>query len=292
MIAGAPLAYWIGFHLLVGTLLFIDMVVLDRRSPATGFRGAVLWTIFLAALALAFAGFVFVTQGREPSLAFVSGYVIEGSLSIDNLFVFILLFKSFALDTAAQHRALRWGILGAILLRAFFIVVGIALLKRFAAMEYIFGALLLYAAFRLFRQKEGREAPPHITRWLGGNRSTLFMVIVAIEITDLIFAIDSIPAVLAITHDTFIAYTSNIFAILGLRSLYFVLAGLLERLHLLHYGLALILAFVGAKMLLAKWIEIPVGVSLAVILVIVGSFAAASLLRPAPSMPGAPSSRS
>ncbi|MGI8772580.1 MAG: TerC family protein, partial [Acidobacteriaceae bacterium] len=203
----------------------------------------------------------------------------------DNLFVFILLFRSFALDAAAQHRALRWGILGAILLRAFFIVVGIALLERFAAVEYIFGAVLLFAAFRLLRQRESKSQVPAIVRWLGGNRSTLFIAIVAVEITDLIFAIDSIPAVLAITHDTFIAYTSNIFAILGLRSLYFVLAGLLDRLHLLHYGLALVLAFVGGKMLLANWIEIPVGISLAVILAIVGIFAAASLLRAAPSMP-------
>ena len=284
MIAGAPLAYWVSFHILVGVLLFIDMVVLGRRSAPLGFRGALLWTLFLAALALAFAGFVFVTQGPQPSLAFLSGYVIEASLSIDNLFVFILLFRGFALDAAAQHRALRWGILGAILLRAFFIVVGIALLERFAAVEYIFGAVLLFAAFRLLRQRESKSQMPAIVRWLGGSRSTLFIAIVAVEITDLIFAIDSIPAVLAITHDTFIAYTSNIFAILGLRSLYFVLAGLLDRLHLLHYGLALVLAFVGGKMLLANWIEIPVGISLAVILAIVGIFAAASLLRAAPSI--------
>lgn len=280
MIAGSPLPYWIGFHLLVGALLLIDMVVLGRHLS---FRRALLWTVFLAALALAFAGFVFVTQGSPQSLAFVSGYVIEASLSIDNLFVFILLFRSFGLDAAAQQRALRWGILGAILLRAFFIVVGIALLKRFAAVEYIFGALLLVAAFRLFRQEHGSAAPPLIGRWLGANRSSFFLAIVAVEITDLIFAIDSIPAVLAITHDTFIVYTSNIFAILGLRSLYFVLAGLLDRLHLLHYGLALILAFVGGKMLLAHWIEIPVLVSLIVILVTVGVFAVASLRRPAPT---------
>ncbi len=281
MIAGAPFAYWIGFHLLVGILLFIDMVVLGRRRASLGFRGALLWTLFLAMLALAFAGFVFATQGPQPSLAFLSGYVIEASLSIDNLFVFILLFRNFALGAAAQHRALRWGILGAILLRAFFIVVGIALLERFAAVEYIFGALLLFAAYRLFRQTEG-QAAPRIVRWLGGTRSTLFVAIVAVEITDLIFAIDSIPAVLAVTHDTFLVYTSNIFAILGLRSLYFVLAGLLDRLHLLHYGLALVLAFVGGKMLLTNWIEIPVGISLAVIVGIVGIFAALSLLRPAP----------
>jgi tellurite resistance protein TerC len=280
MIAGSPLPYWIGFHLLVGALLLIDMVVLGRHLS---FRRALLWTVFLAALALAFAGFIFVTQGSTQSLAFVSGYVIEASLSIDNLFVFILVFRSFGLDAPAQQRALRWGILGAILLRAFFIVVGIALLKRFSAVEYIFGALLLFAAFRLFRQEHGSAAPPLIGRWLGTRRSSFFIAIVAVEITDLIFAIDSIPAVLAITHDTFIVYTSNIFAILGLRSLYFVLAGLLDRLHLLHYGLALILAFVGGKMLVSHWIEIPVLVSLIVILVIVGVFAVASLRRPAPT---------
>jgi tellurite resistance protein TerC len=155
--------------------------------------------------------------------------------------------------------------------------------------EYIFGGLLLFAAFRLFRQQEGKAEVPVMVRWMGGNRSTFFMAIVAVEITDLIFAIDSIPAVLAITHETFLVYTSNIFAILGLRSLYFVLAGLLDRLHLLHYGLALVLAFVGGKMLLAHWVEIPVVISLAVILVTIGSFAVASMRR-APALSG--SSRS
>lgn len=280
MIAGAPLSYWIGFHVLVVVLLAVDIFVLDRKAQPLSFRGAVLWTCFLFVLALGFTGFLFATRGQQPALEFFSGYIIEGSLSIDNLFVFVILFRSFALDEMAQRRALHWGVLGAIALRAMFIVAGVALLEHFSSVEYIFGALLLYAAFRLLRQKPGEaEGPPAVVRWLGlrKGRSPLVLAIVAIELTDLVFAIDSVPAVLSVTHDTFLAYTSNIFAILGLRSLFFVLSGLLSRLHALHYGLALILAFVGLKMLLAHWITIPVGISLGVIVGILAIFTAVSL---------------
>ncbi len=280
MIAGVPLSYWIGFHVLVAALLMVDIFVLDRRARPLSFRGAVLWTLFLFALALGFAGFLFASRGKQPALGFFSGYIIEGSLSIDNLFVFVLLFRSFALDAAAQRRALHWGVLGAILLRAVFIVAGVALLEHFSGVEYIFGALLLYAAFRLVRQQPGDAAkPPAAIHWLGFRKghSPLVLAIVAIELTDLVFAIDSIPAVLAVTHDTFLAYTSNIFAILGLRSLFFVLSGLLSRLHALHYGLALVLGFVGLKMLLAHWIAIPIGISLGIILGILAIFTVVSL---------------
>ena len=283
MIAGAPLTYWIGFHAVVLLLLVTDLVLLGRRADGPRFRTAFLWTIFLMVLALGFAAFLLHTQGSEHALEFVSGYVLEGSLSIDNLFVFLVLFKSFGLTVGEQHRALLYGVLGAIVLRAFFIVAGIALLNRFAAMQYIFGALLLYAAWRLVRQKKGKEAPPTITQWVhqrGWRVSPLLLAVITIEIADVVFAIDSVPAVLGITHDTFIVYTSNIFAILGLRSLYFVLQGLLHRLHLLHYGLAAILAFVGGKMIAARWIEIPTLWSLVVILGTVAIFAAASLLLP------------
>ena len=283
MIAGAPLTYWIGFHAVVLLLLVTDLVLLGRRGDGPRFRTAFLWTIFLIVLALAFAAFLLHTQGPEHALEFVSGYVLEGSLSIDNLFVFLVLFKSFGLTVGEQHRALLYGVLGAVVLRAFFIVAGIALLNRFAAMQYIFGALLLYAAWRLVRQKKGKEAPPTITQWVhqrGWRVSPLLLAVITIEITDLVFAIDSVPAVLSITHDMFIVYTSNIFAILGLRSLYFVLQGLLHRLHLLHYGLAAILGFVGGKMIAARWIEIPTLWSLVVILGTVAIFAAASLLSP------------
>ncbi|HEY1810034.1 MAG TPA: branched-chain amino acid ABC transporter substrate-binding protein [Acidobacteriaceae bacterium] len=282
MIAGAPLTYWIGFHAVVLLLLVTDLVLLGRRQDGPRFRSALLWTIFLIVLALAFAAFLLRTQGPEHALEFVSGYVLEGSLSIDNLFVFLVLFKSFGLTIGEQHRALLYGVLGAIVLRAFFIVAGVALLDRFEAMQYIFGALLLYAAWRLIRQKKGREEPT-ITQWVhkrGWRVSPLLLAVITIEITDLVFAIDSVPAVLGVTHDTFIVYTSNIFAILGLRSLYFVLQGLLHRLHLLHYGLAAILAFVGGKMIAARWFQIPTLWSLVVILGTVAIFAAASLLLP------------
>ncbi|MGB9418450.1 MAG: branched-chain amino acid ABC transporter substrate-binding protein [Acidobacteriaceae bacterium] len=283
MIAGAPLTYWIGFHAVVLLLLVIDLVLLGRRQDGPRFRSALLWTLFLIVLALSFAGFLLHTQGHEHALEFVSGYVLEGSLSIDNLFVFLVLFKSFGLTVGEQHRALLYGVLGAIVLRALFILAGVALLDRFDAMQYIFGVLLLYAAWRLIRQKKGRQEPT-ITQWVhkrGWRVSPLLLAVITIEITDLVFAIDSVPAVLGVTHDTFIVYTSNIFAILGLRSLYFVLQGLLHRLHLLHYGLAAILAFVGGKMIAARWFEIPTLWSLIVILGTVGIFAAASLLLPA-----------
>jgi tellurite resistance protein TerC len=284
MIGGAPLTYWIGFHAVVLLLLVIDLVVLGRRREGPRFRSALGWTVFLVMLALGFAAFVLHTQGQERALEFISGYVLEGSLSIDNLFVFLVLFGSFGLTVGQQHRALIYGVLGAIVLRALFIVAGVALLDRFAAMQYIFGALLLYAAWRLVRQKKGRTAS-HWVQSRGWSVSPMLLAVVAIEITDVVFAIDSVPAVLGVTHDTFIVYTSNIFAILGLRSLYFVLQSLLHRLHLLHYGLAAILAFVGGKMIATRWVEIPTLWSLAVILGTVAIFAAASLLLPARPQP-------
>jgi tellurite resistance protein TerC len=283
LIAGAPLTWWIGFHAVVLLLLVVDLVLLGRRPEGPSFRSALLWTIFLAVLALGFAGFLLYEQGHERALEFVSGYVLEGSLSVDNLFVFLVLFSSFGLTVKQQHHALLYGVLGAIVLRAFFIVAGVALLDRFEAMQYIFGALLLYAAWRLLRQKKG-HAPPTISQWIqhrGWRVSPLLLAVITIELTDVIFAIDSVPAVLAVTHDTFVVYTSNIFAILGLRSLYFVLQNLLHRLHLLHYGLGLILAFVGGKMIAAPWIEVPTVWSLVIILGTVAIFAVASLLMPA-----------
>jgi tellurite resistance protein TerC len=266
-------------------LLVVDLVVLGRRPEGPRFRTALAWTLFLAVLALAFAGFLLRIQGQERALEFLSGYVLEASLSVDNLFVFLVLFQNFGLTVGQQHRALSYGVVGAIVLRGVFIVAGVALLDRFEAMQYIFGALLLYAAWRLIRQKKGREAPSSIWHWIdrrGWRVSPMMVAVLTIELTDVIFAIDSVPAVLAVTHDTFIVYTSNIFAILGLRSLYFVLQGLLYRLHLLHYGLAAILAFVGGKMIAARWFEVPTLWSLLIVLGTVAIFAAASLLMPAP----------
>jgi tellurite resistance protein TerC len=296
MIAGASISYWIAFHALVAVLLIVDLAFLQRGKHSQRLRNAWAWTIFLATLACGFALFLSKTQGREPGLEFFSGYLIEGSLSIDNLFVFLLMFRSLRLHAEEQRRVLLWGVLGAIVMRAAFIAVGVSLLNRFAWVEYIFGTFLLIAAIRLLRHKSGDESTPGVMSWLQrrclrgfedrGEQGVklampaLLFVILAVEATDLIFALDSVPAVLAISRDPFIVYTSNIFAILGLRSLYFVLAGLLDKLRLLHYGLAVILAFVALKMLLAHWIEVSVTVSLAVILTTLAIFAVASKLIP------------
>jgi tellurite resistance protein TerC len=296
MIAGASIPYWIAFHVLVAVLLIVDLALLQRGKHSTRLRNAWAWTIFLATLACGFALFLSKTQGREPGLEFFSGYLIEASLSVDNLFVFLLMFRSLRLNTDEQRRVLLWGVLGAIIMRGLFIAIGVSLLNRFAWVEYVFGAFLLIAAIRLLRHKSEGESTPGILSWLQRyclrgvedrgeegvklGMPALLFVILAVEATDLIFALDSIPAVLAISRDPFIVYTSNIFAILGLRSLYFVLAGLLDKLRLLHYGLAVILAFVALKMLLAHWIEVPVTVSLAFILATLAIFAVASKLIP------------
>jgi tellurite resistance protein TerC len=285
--AGASLTYWIAFHIIVGVLLFVDLFILQRNHRNVSLRVAWGWTAVLAALAFCFALLLSQTQGRQPALEFLSGYLVEGSLSVDNLFVFLLMFRSLGLDTEQQHRVLLWGVLGAIAMRAIFIFVGASLLARFEWVEYIFGALMLVAAFRLLRHKADDPTPSGPMRWLqqcclrgvDGKKppmSSFLLIVLAVEATDLIFALDSIPAVLAISRDTFVVYTSNIFAILGLRSLYFALSSALDKLRLLHYGLALILAFVGLKMLLGHWYQVPVTWSLVFIVVVLAVFALAS----------------
>ncbi len=296
MLAGASLPFWIGFHAIVATLLFVDLVLL-QRSKTVSLRKAWAWTAVVAAMAFAFAIFLSREQGPEHGLEFLSGYLVEGSLSVDNLFVFLLLFRSLRLDVEQQRRVLLWGVLGAIVLRGICIFAGVALLERFAWVEYLFGCILLVAGVRLLRSKpEGAGSPrahsqPGTMRWLqrrvkpadGGAPplSAFLLIILAVEATDLIFALDSIPAVLAISRDPFIVYTSNIFAILGLRSLYFALANMLDKLRLLHYGLALILIFVAFKMLAARWVQVPTPVSLAVILSVLAVFTVASKFTPA-----------
>lgn len=281
MIAGAPITFWLVFHAAVLIILLIDSFWLQRGEERPSIKASALWTVLLVLLSLAFAGFLYADRGHQAALEFISGYAIELSLSIDNLFVFLLLFRSFGLPPIAQRQALTWGVAGAIVMRGVFIFAGVALLHRFIAVEYIFGAILLFAAVRLLFQKAG-HAEPGWAVWLAKKKkrgpSLFFLAVIAIEATDLIFALDSVPAVIAVSHETFIIYTSNICAILGLRSLYFVLADMLHKLRLLHYGLGLILAFVGLKMLLGRWFEIPIGISLAVILSIVAVFTAASLL--------------
>jgi tellurite resistance protein TerC len=292
VIAGASLNFWIAFHVIVAILLFVDLAVLQRHSKAVSLRAAWSWTAVVAALAFCFALLLSQTQGKQPALEFLSGYLVEGSLSVDNLFVFLLMFRSLGLDAEQQRRVLLWGVLGAIVMRAVFIIVGTSLLARFAWVEYVFGFFLLIAAIRLLRHKQGTSAPSGPMRWLqqcclhgmggsGGDSkgpalSSFLLIVLAVEATDLIFALDSIPAVLAISRDTFVVYTSNIFAILGLRSLYFALSSALDKLRLLHYGLALILAFVGLKMLLGHWYQVPSTWSLAFIVIVLTVFALAS----------------
>jgi tellurite resistance protein TerC len=285
MLEGAPIPYWIGFHAIVLFLIVADLVILGRGKPSSQARQNLLFVLFLFALAGIFAFWLGQEQGRQLALEFTSGYLIELSLSIDNLFVFLLMFRSFGLEPEKQRRALLCGILGAIIMRGIFIFAGVALLKRFAWIQYIFGAFLIVAAIRLLRgKKEGDSSSPakRIAQWTNGwsqsANGTFFIAVVAIELVDLVFALDSVPAVLAISTHPFVVYTSNIFAILGLRSLYFLLAGLLEQLRYLHLGLAAILGFVGFKMMLAKWVHVPVGYSLAVIVTIVVIATAASLL--------------
>jgi tellurite resistance protein TerC len=214
---------------------------------------------------MGFAGWIASRQGHVPALQFVAGYAIETSLSVDNLFVFLVIFQGFRISTERQHRALLWGIGGAVVLRGLFIAAGVTLLTRFEWITYIFGAFLLYAAWRLVRGGSAKAVIPEWIRRMQPAKGSLLPVILAVEATDVLFAVDSIPAVLAISKDPFVVYTSNIAAILGLRSLYFALAGLLDRLRYLHYGLGALLAFIGLKMLAARWLEMPISWSLVII---------------------------
>jgi tellurite resistance protein TerC len=307
MLASAPPSYWIGFHLLVAGLLAVDLLFLSHKSEKAAQRLAVAWTIVLACLAGGFAVWLRVVDSHQHALEFVSGYLIETSLSVDNLFVFLLLFRSLGLSRHQQHRVLLWGVGGAIAMRALFIAAGVSLLERFGWVQHIFGVVLLIAAARLMKPEAAHGKPSMLARWIQrqslsrptrmtGSKpepkiqpvpanpltltsKTFLMIVLAVEATDLVFALDSIPAVLAITRDPFLAYTSNIFAVLGLRSLFFALSGLLDRFRLLHYGLALILGFVALKMLLSKWLHVGVEVSLIVILGILAAFIVVSLVE-------------
>ncbi|HKF46530.1 MAG TPA: hypothetical protein VKB38_04180 [Terracidiphilus sp.] len=266
MIGGASWSWWIGFHVAVVVLLLVDWLLPGNRHDSQRTKWlAWLWTAFLAIAAAGFALWIGHEQGRELGLQFVTGYAIELSLSIDNLFVFLVIFQGFNVSTQHQHEALTWGVVGAILLRAVFIAVGVSLIHHFEWVVYIFGAILLWAGWRLVRGGSAHAAIPGWIRRMQKPNGSLLPVILAVEATDVLFAIDSIPAVLAVTRDPFIVYTSNIAAILGLRSLYFVLAALLDRLRYLHYGLGALLIFVAFKMLTSKWIDMPITLSLAII---------------------------
>ena len=265
MIAGVSWIWWVGFHAAVAALLLADAFLLGRKTEARRTQTvAWLWTALLVAAATGFAAWIGLAKGRQPALEFVAGYAIEVSLSVDNLFVFLVLFQGFRISPHRQHTALLWGVAGAVVLRALFIAAGITLLNRFAWITWIFGLILLYAAWRLIHGGAANAAIPEWIRKLHPAKGSLLPVILAVEVTDLLFAVDSIPAVLAVSHNPFVVYTSNIAAILGLRSLYFALSALLDRFRYLHYGLAALLAFVAFKMLAARWIDVPITLSLAV----------------------------
>jgi tellurite resistance protein TerC len=280
MLAGASWEWWVGFHAAIALLLVADSFMPGHRRQArhpsvAAWLGAGAFVLVAAGFALWIAW----SQGRQPALEFVAGYTIEASLSVDNLFVFLVLFEGFRITRQRQHTALAWGVWGAVVLRGVFIGLGVTLLHRYQWITWIFGAFLLYAAIKLLRGGSARAVIPEWIRRLQPARGSLLPVIIAVEFTDLLFATDSIPAVLAVTHNPFIAYTSNIAAVLGLRSLYFALAQMLDRFRYLHYGLGALLGFVALKMLLAHWIEIPILASLVVIGVILAAFAVAGAVQ-------------
>ena len=296
------LLFWILFNLFVVAMLVLDLVVLNRPSRRVGFREALAWSGVWIGLAAAFAVLQWFWHGRAQSLQFVTGYIIELSLSVDNLFLFLVIFRYFKVPEEHQHKVLFWGILGALLMRALFILAGVGLIHRFSWITYAFGAVLVYSGFKLLRQGEAEIHPeknpvlrlfrrvfPVTDEYVGGHFFTrreklwatpLLVALLMVETSDIIFAVDSIPAVLAITLNVFIVYTSNVFAILGLRSMYFALAGMMGRFHYLHYGLSAVLILIGLKMLSSHYVSIPTEWALATVLAVLGASVVASLLNP------------
>jgi tellurite resistance protein TerC len=280
MIAGVSWAWWVGFHAVVAAVLLADSFLPGHRRESRHAQAFVwLGTAGMGLAAAGFACWIAVTMGRLTALEFAAGYAIEASLSIDNLFVFMVLFEGFRISRQRQHKALLWGVWGAFVLRAVFIAAGVTLLRHFEWIPWTFGLILLYAAWRLVRGGSPRAAIPEWIVRLQPAKGSLLPVIVAVEATDLLFATDSIPAVLSITHNAFVAYTSNVAAILCLRSLYFALAGLLDRFRYLHYGLGAILAFAALKMIAAHWIAVPAAISLAAIGAILAACAVATAAK-------------
>jgi len=277
MIAGVSWVWWLGFHAAVAAVLLVDSILPGHRRE-TRYPQLFAWigTAGVMLAAVGFCAWIGMTEGRQTALEWFAGYTIETSLSVDNLFVFLVIFQGFRISRERQHSALVWGVGGAVILRALFILAGITLLKRFEWITWIFGLFLLYAAFRLVRGSSANAAIPEWIRKLQPAKGSLLPVILAIEVTDVVFATDSIPAVLAISHNPFVVYTSNIAAVLGLRSLYFALAALLDRFRYLHYGLGAMLAFVAFKMLASGWIDVPITVSLAIMGTILALCAVAS----------------
>lgn len=295
--------FWVVFNGGVLVLLALDLLLLNRKARAIKFKEAIFMSLFWVLLAAGFAVCVFYERGSQKALEFTTGYLVEEALSVDNLFVFLLIFKFFKVTDELQHKVLFWGIIGALVARGIFIIVGVSLLRMFSWIIYLFGAFLVYTGVRLFFE-EGQEVHPEknlvlklVRRFARvtenyedgkflvrrGNElwlTPLFVVLVIVESTDVLFATDSIPAVLAVSHDPFIVYTSNVFAVLGLRSIYFALANLMDVFHYLNEGLAIILVLIGAKMLLSHYIAVPIGWALGAVAGILAISVIASLLFP------------
>jgi tellurite resistance protein TerC len=301
---GNSAGLWIGFSLFILFMLSLDLGLFNRKAHAIRYREAAIWSAVWITLAMIFAGIVFWYQGTDLGLKFLTGYVIELSLSVDNLFVFLLIFSFFKVPAKVQHRVLFWGVMGALVMRLTMIFVGAALINRFHWIIYIFGAFLVYTGVKMFSQEETDIQPEEnpivravtryipITRHYEGEKfftridgkltgTLLLLVLVIVEVTDLVFAVDSIPAIFAITTNTFIVYTSNVFAILGLRSMYFLLAGVVEKFQYLRMGLAIVLTFIGVKMLIEVFhFVIPVKFSLIIVATVLLGSVVASILWP------------
>ncbi|NDP22820.1 MAG: TerC family protein [Paludibacter sp.] len=294
---------WLGFLAFVVLMLVLDLGVFNRKSHEIKIKEALLWSAVWISLALVFNYGIYLVAGKEKALEFLTGYLIEKSLSIDNLFVFIMLFTFFDVKAQYQHKVLFWGIFGALILRAIFIFAGVAIITKFHWIIYIFGAFLIYTGIKMLFHKDEKVEPEKnplvrlfkkffpVTDKMHGDKffvkinsknvaTPLFIVLIIIEFTDLIFAVDSIPAILAISSDTFIIFTSNVFAILGLRSLYFALAGITKYFYYLKYSLSAILVFVGLKMVIAGFYKIPIVNSLLIIIGLLVSAILFSLIFP------------
>ena len=287
-----PIIFWIIFNGFVFIMLALDLGVFHRKSHDVSVKEALIWTLVWIFLAMIFNVIIYFWRGQQQALEYFTGYLVEKALSVDNIFVFIMIFTYFQIPAKYQHKVLFWGIIGALIMRVIFIFAGVALLEKFHFTIYIFGALLIFTGIKMFNHSNSKIDPDKnpvlkffkkfmpvtqtlhedkfFTRIDGRRFATpLFLVLILIETTDLIFAVDSIPAILAITQDQFIVYTSNVFAILGLRSLYFALAGVVHRFWLLSYGLAIVLIFVGIKMILIDFYKIPIEWSLLFIATII-----------------------
>ena len=295
--------WWVGFNALVLLLLVVDLGIFHREAHEVKPKEAAIWSGVWITLALLFNLFVYYEFGAQDTTEYLTGYLIEKSLSVDNLFVFVMVFSYFQVPARYQHRILFWGIIGALIMRALLIGTGAYLISHFSWIIYIFGAFLIYTGVRIAFEKESAieiEKNPVIKlvrRWLPVTNAyhgqkfflrqagkfvvtPMFVVLMLIESTDLVFALDSIPAIFAVTQKTFIVYTSNIFAILGLRSLYFLLANVIDKFHLLKYGLAVVLSFIGIKMVIAEWYHIDTMISLGVVAVVLTAAIVGSLLWP------------